>query len=189
VSAVAFAGVLAVAALLRFWRLSWGLDDGLWFQDEGAFWRRYLIRFTPLELSSFLPPRLTYPSLFGFLTGGAIWAAHGLGCIGQPDANLADAILVGRIVSALAGIATVVLVGILGARFYSARAAVAAAALLAVAPLEAMQVHYLSSDVLLGTCTAATCSPRGTSPAGLRSAPRCSRELPPASAAPPSTPA
>jgi len=60
------------------------------------------------------------------------------------------------LVAASAGIVTVALVAVLGWRFYGPRAGLLAAAIMAAVPFEAIQTHYASVDVLLGTTTALT---------------------------------
>ena len=60
--------VLAVAAAVRFARLGWGLDDGTCFPDE-LEWLERMRAFATITQASFDPPKLTYPTLYTYLTG------------------------------------------------------------------------------------------------------------------------
>lgn len=145
---LAIAAVVLVALALRLWRLAWGLEYG-GFPDEALFWVKPGQDFVPLTLASFDADKLVpYPTLYRYLMGLGVIAAHALGLVATPPLPW-EVILVGRAVSAVAGTATVVLVGLLGARLYSPRAGLCAAALLAVAPFPVMQSHYISVDVVL----------------------------------------
>src|SRR5581483_5344045 len=101
-------------------------------------------------------PHLVYPSLYGFAAGGAVAIVHALGWIDPPARAVLDAVLVARCVSALAGLATVALVGIAARRAYGGRAGLAACAFMAVLPMEVLQVHYVSCDALVATLATAT---------------------------------
>lgn len=138
----------AIAVALRFWRLGWGLDNGGFF-DEGFFWGQPGRWFVPLTCASFVPKRFLYPTLYLYLVGLATAAGHSLGLVGNPAPSVEEIAFVGRVISATAGVITVALVGLLATRLYSRRAGFYAAALMAVIPLEVMQTHYASVDVLL----------------------------------------
>jgi 4-amino-4-deoxy-L-arabinose transferase-like glycosyltransferase len=147
--------VLAGATFLRFWRLGWALTDGTWFPDE-VLWANSANLFWPLTWHSFVADfHLTrpYPAGYAIVTGVPLALLRGLGVVLFPDGK-ADAILVARTVSATAGIASVVLVGLYARRVGGAVAGIAAAALMAVVPLHAMQNHYASTDVLHTMCVA-----------------------------------
>lgn len=147
--AAALAAVLAVGAFLRFWRLDWALDERLMFPDE-IIWLVRVSGFLPLGWASFdLDFSHTYPTLYGYCAGLATWAAWGLGLLRPaPDATW-DALLVARVVAAVAGVVNVAAVAALGWRAFSAPVGVVAAAFAAVLPLEAVHVHYASVDGLL----------------------------------------
>jgi 4-amino-4-deoxy-L-arabinose transferase-like glycosyltransferase len=150
--------IAVVAALLRCWRLTWGLAEGGWFPDEGVFSAR-AAAFVPLSVVSFALGRedFGYPTLYGYLAGVATAAAHALGLLSTPVHPYAgDVILVARGVSAGAGMAAVGLVGILGCRCYGPGVAVVAAAFMAVAPLSAMHTHIAATDGLLAAFAALT---------------------------------
>ncbi len=145
-----------VAVGLRAWRLDWGLlDHRMAFPDELLVWGKYLRAFVPLSANSFERPdtvaALFYPTFFGYVAGLATALAHGLGLVPSPHASLFEAVLVARIVSATAGVATVALVGWLLWQAHSARAGLLGAALAAVVPLEVIQSHLVSVDILLST--------------------------------------
>jgi 4-amino-4-deoxy-L-arabinose transferase-like glycosyltransferase len=138
----------ATAVFLRFWRLSWALDDQLFFPDE-IVWFSRVSQFVPLTWASFdVDFTHFYPTLFGYLAGLPTAAAWALGLIRRSNAMF-DAILVVRVVTALVGVANAALVGLLGWRCFSAPVGLLAAALWAVLPLDTVQVHYASVDGLL----------------------------------------
>lgn len=144
----AVAGVAASAVFLRFWRLDWALDEGLFFPDE-MIWVLRVSQFVPLSWSSFdLDFTHTYPTLYGYFAGLATAGANALGLVRPPPQGGFDALYVCRVVAAAAGVVNVGLVGLLGGRCFSAPVGLAAAALFAVLPLEAAQVHYASVDSL-----------------------------------------
>jgi 4-amino-4-deoxy-L-arabinose transferase-like glycosyltransferase len=142
------AAIAAAAIVLRFWRLRWGLDDGVFFPDE-IVWFARVSQFVPLTWASFdVDFTHFYPTLFGYLAGLPTAAAKAAGLIRQTH-GIFDAIYVVRVVTALVGVAEVAIVGLLGWRCFSAPVGVLAAALMAVLPLDAVQVHYASVDGLL----------------------------------------
>ena len=150
--------IAVAAALLRCWRLSWGLFDGGWFPDEGVFSAR-AAAFVPLSAASFglRADDFGYPTLYGYLSGAALAATHGLGLLPLPIRPYApDVILVARCLSAAASVATVVVVAILGRRLYGPAVAAVAAALVAVAPLSAMHAHIAATDSLVAAFVALT---------------------------------
>ena len=147
--------LFALAIAVRFWRLGWGLDHRLSFPDERVFWESYLFAFSPPRWASLFGHSLYYPTLYGYLVGLAVAAASALGLVGSPP-DVFAALRVARGVSACAGVATVAVVWLLARRGYGAKVALLAAALMAALPFEAVQTHYLSVDVLLGTTTALT---------------------------------
>lgn len=163
-----FVGLLlaavVVGAFLRFYRLSWGLEDGVIFPDEWIWWRR-AAAFVPLSCASFEAiglPIWPYPTLYGYLVGALTAVATALGMIAPPSpppVRDMEVVAIARGVGALASTTTVVVTGVLGARLYSRAVGVAAAALLAVAPLHAWQTHYASVDSLLILLFATVCLP------------------------------
>ena len=158
--AAALGAIVAVAVVVRVWKLRWGLRSGMAFTDELQLWTSYLTAFVPLRPQSFLredsPAALLYPAFYGILSGLATAGAHAIGLIPAPRTDILSAIYVARLVSATASLLNVLLIGLLGWRIGSARTGLFAAALAAVVPVEAMQVHYASVDPLLGACVTLT---------------------------------
>src|SRR5439155_24607111 len=98
-----------------------------------------------------------FPTLYGYLSGAALAATHGLGLLPLPVRPYApDVILVARCLSAAASVATVVVVAILGRRLYGPAVAAVPAALVAVAPLSAMHAHIAATDSLVAALVALT---------------------------------
>src|SRR5215813_13533234 len=82
---VTFLLIALATVLLRGWRLTWGLSDAGWFPDEGVFARR-AAGFVPLSPASFelRANDFGYPTLYGYLTGLTVAAAHELGQLPSP---------------------------------------------------------------------------------------------------------
>ena len=149
--------IAAVAVALRFWRLTWGLSEQLGFPDELVNFNRYAEAFKTLSCSSFAQRNPQYPTLYGYLLALTATALDATGLFPQPlrQASL-QAFLGGRLVAAVAGIATVGLVGVTATRMYSRHAGFAAAALMAVLPFHVLYGHVGSTDVLLAAFAALT---------------------------------
>jgi hypothetical protein len=155
--AILLVALVALAAIaLRFWRLAWGLDQGLCFPDEQIFWGSSAAAFIPISWASFEVENLPYPTLYRYLSGLATALAHSLGALDDSAPFSLEAVRIARILSATAGVVTTALVGLLAARMYGLRVGIAAAALWAVLPLEVVQVHYASVDVVLALGCALT---------------------------------
>jgi hypothetical protein len=154
--ALALCLVAAVAIGLRFWRLGWGLDQGLCFPDEQLFWGVWAARFVPLSWSSFTAEELPYPTLYRSLAGLATALASALGALEAEEPSQLDGVWIARVVSAAAGVATALVVGLLARRLYGPRVGLAAAALWAALPLEVLQAHIASVDVVLALACAGT---------------------------------
>jgi hypothetical protein len=161
--------VIAVAVGLRVWRLGWGLERQLAFPDEILRWSLHVRSFVPLSWDSFaLPEALTesdrvfiggmvYPTLYPYLAGLGTALAVAVGLIPPPVKPVyLEGILVARVVSALASVLAVGVVGALGVRMYGRRAGLLAMAFMAVVPAEVVQAHYASVDVVLMLACAAT---------------------------------
>src|SRR5689334_14838900 len=115
--AVAVAAVVAVATFLRFWRITWALSAGAWFPDE-VLWGHSAAFFSPLSWHAFVDDRhlrLPYPTGYAIASGLSLAAARAVGWspFGGPET---DVIFVTRLVSAVAGVATVVLVAVFARR-------------------------------------------------------------------------
>jgi len=136
--------VIALAIALRFARLRWGLDEGLWFADE-TMWAVHLRAFDRLTWKSFDTTALLYPTLYRLVGGLGAWLVELLGWSIQG----ATAIAWMRAVAATASVLAVLVTVRLGTAMYGPWTGVVAGALLAVAPLEVMQVHYASVEPML----------------------------------------
>ena len=158
--ALLLVGLTAIA--LRFWRLSWGLEQGLCFPDEQLFWGTSAARFVPLSWDSFAVESLPYPTLYRYAAGLATALAHSLGLLEGAAPSQLEGVWIARIVSAVAGAVTSLALGALAWRAYGARVGIAAAALWAAFPLEVVQVHYASVDVVLALACSRASSWRGT---------------------------
>ncbi len=150
---LACVGILGVAIAARFWRLHWGIDEGMAFSDELTLWRRYTGDFVPLRLSSFDRPdrasAFLYPTGMGYALGLSTWFSTVMGWIPSPWEVQKSGIIVGRVVAASSSVLVACLVGLFATRVHSVRAGVFAFALMAVAPLAAMQAHYISTDPMV----------------------------------------
>lgn len=137
----ALAAVLSLALGLRLWGVGFGLSHLETRPDELAIVGR-AIRLLSGDLN---PHFFHYPSLYFYALGGlyAVWGGVSTLLGGSWDGFLRDAtvdparfILIGRLVSAFAGAATVYVVYRIGDRVHSPRAGLLAAGFLAVAHLE-----------------------------------------------------
>jgi 4-amino-4-deoxy-L-arabinose transferase-like glycosyltransferase len=140
-------GILATATILRFWRLTWGLADREFFFDEWGF-AHVAEKFLRPSWESFRLERseYAYPTFYSYLSAAFLVPGQALGLFGgQPLPSF----LAARIVSTLAGLVTVVLVGVVAKRFYGRGTGLAAAGLLAVAPLHVMHSHIAATDITL----------------------------------------
>jgi hypothetical protein len=136
--AAALALLLALAAVLRFGGLAWGL------RHEPHVDERYFVENVGWMLAERdLDHRFDeYPGLFFYLL------APVLAWFGPPRFG-ADGYLAARAVVAAAGVASVGLVSVLGARLSSRTTGLLAALLLAVSPVEVQTAHMVRPDVVL----------------------------------------
>lgn len=149
--------IAAVAIWVRFWRLSWGLPEQPGFPDEAWIFNKYASAFTSLSWDSFQQRSPLYPTLYGYLVGLTAVSLRAVGILHGKLLHLTpEAFIAGRTVSAMAGLATVGLVGFVACRMYSRRVGLAAAALMAVTPFQVMYGHIASTDATLGACAALT---------------------------------
>jgi hypothetical protein len=133
--------ILALAALLRFTGLGWGLRHPP-HTDEQDF----LMFVVPmLEAGDFDHRRYEYPGLFLYLLGAAV-APLGRARWGGPEAYLAA-----RAVSAAFGVLNVWLIWLAGVRRVGPAAALAAALWLAVSPLDIETSHQVRAESALQT--------------------------------------
>jgi hypothetical protein len=139
-ASVALVAILALAAVLRFTALGWGLrhepdwdervfvQSAAWMVASGDFDHRFY----------------EYPGFFVYMLGPVV-APHGPPEVG-PSAYLAAR----RLVAAF-GVASVLLVFFLGRRLNGQTTGLAAALLLAVSPLDIQTAHMVRPDVVLAS--------------------------------------
>jgi hypothetical protein len=133
---LAVATIVILAALLRLTALDWGLRH-VPHADEQAFVENVA---RMLQAGDFDHRFYEYPGLFLYLLMPVQAAVGGSG----PAAYLAA-----RTLTALCGVASVLLVALLGRRLGSPALGLAAALLLAVSPLEVVTAHMVRPDVAL----------------------------------------
>lgn len=150
---LAVAGVTAIGLGLRVT----GIDFGLPYQyhwDEPTLMNR-VIRMGGGDLN---PHYFYYPSLLMYITlvlqGAHYVAGHPLGAYGGVSAfgaayfeNPTPFYLIGRVLVAVMGSATIPLLYVLGRRLFSPAAGLLAAGLLAVSPIHVSQSHFFTTDV------------------------------------------
>lgn len=146
-SMLTLAGILGVAALLRFWGLGSGIPFGL-VADESELMERAV---RMMKTGDFDPHFFDSPGLYihlqlvvacmRFLAGATVGEWQSLS-----QASTADFYLWGRAVTALLGTATVLLLYQAGMR-WGTRYAALAAGLLAVMPMHVRESHYVLTDV------------------------------------------
>ena len=137
----ALLAVLAVAGLLRFWSLSWGLRH-LPLRDESVFVDN-VVRM--VQEKDWDQRFYEYPGLFFDILRPAF------SLIPEDALSSARPYLVARSVVAAFGVASIGLVFLIGARLVSPRAGLVAALLSAVSPIEVITAHRVRPDVVLET--------------------------------------
>lgn len=148
-SRLGLAAVLGAAAILRFWSLGHGIG-----YSPGVDEPEILDRAVNMMKSGSLHPHFfDYPSLYMYLQLVVAVARFVTGAMTGTWSSLQQAgpeafYLWGRALTALFGVATVLVVFHVGMR-WGARHALLGAALLAVAPLHVRQSHYILTDVPL----------------------------------------
>ncbi len=145
-------GLVIVAACVRIWGLRWGLPDSThlfsYHPDEYHSLRGLL----SLALNGDLNPHFfNYGSLYLYLVSAAGVLGHGALISWLSLETIPEALRVwtldARVVSALAGVLTVVTVYVLSRRIWSRLLAVFCTLLLALAPLHVLNSHYGTVDV------------------------------------------
>ena len=145
--AMAIGGIVAVAAVLRFWGLSGGIPSSLGV-DEPQIMIRSLAM---VRTGDFNPHFFDYPGLYLYLQAGVIIARFLAGASSGAWWSLSqvgdhDFYLWGRALTALFGTATVYVVYLAGRRWGTPHALLAAA-LLAVLPMHVRESHFVLTDV------------------------------------------
>lgn len=144
-----FAGALALRAI----GLGYGLPD-VYNPDEVAIMARALsFAKGTLNPHNFLYPTFYFYVLFAVvaLYLGGVWVTGGVSSVAALQTlyftNPSGIYLAGRLLSAVSGAGSVLVVRALGARLFDMRIGTAAAILLAVAPLHVRDSHYVKHDV------------------------------------------
>ena len=152
--AVLIAVIVALAAWIRFWGIGWGLPYP-YHPDEGSI----LFHALAFGTGDLNPHWFRWPSLLMYFMFGMYGAYYlvgrAVGMFGAPvdlvRAYLADLTpfwLMGRAVSALAGVATVWVTYLFGRRAFGSAVGVSAALFLAVMFLHVRDSHYATPDVV-----------------------------------------
>ena len=150
---LALLGIVLVAAVLRFWGIQHGLPFTMGRPDEPEA-LQHTVHFPDGDLN---PRWFVYPNLFFWLIW--LWGEAGLAVLRpfapQPswsvmlDSHMATLLFIGRIGSALVGVATVLAVWRIGRRLDGPALGLAASFLLAVCFLHVRDSHALKADVWL----------------------------------------
>jgi 4-amino-4-deoxy-L-arabinose transferase-like glycosyltransferase len=148
--------LIGLALLVRLVGLGWGLPYAQYHVDEQGF-GKFTIRYFTGDLD---PHFFEVPSLYTYLTA-AVWEGYYLG--GKAAGTFVDHasfikaygrdssvfILLGRLLTVLFGVGTVLLVFGLGRRMYGTRAGALAAILLIFSLEHVKQSHYFIPDVAM----------------------------------------
>lgn len=148
--------VLGIATVLRFWRLGHGLPYQMGI-DEPELISRVLAM---MRTGDFNPHFFDYPGLMLYLHLGVACLRFLAGAMAQEFRSLAevamsDLLTWARAVTAVFGVATVVVVHQIGMR-WGARHALLAAGLMAVMPMHVRESHFALTDVPVTFFTALT---------------------------------
>jgi hypothetical protein len=147
---------VVVGLALRAWSASYGLPD-LYHPDEPRIVER-AVRFHQGDLN---PRFFNWPSLYMYVLAGVYGVVFGGASGGVPGAFGRDPALfylVGRLVTALFGAATLVILGLTGRLAYGRTVGILAAGFLAVDLLHVRDSHWATTDVPLTLLiTLATC--------------------------------
>ncbi|MCL4396600.1 MAG: glycosyltransferase family 39 protein [Chloroflexi bacterium] len=162
-SLVALTGVVAVAAAFRFFGLAW--DGGYLFHPDE---RQILLVATrlrwPDSLSQFLSPDSPLDPKFFAYGSFPIYLIRALGIFAPPntlsvpwsDPHLVSLLLLGRFLSGLFSLGTIVLVFLIARRLYDPVVGLIASAGMAVSVLDIQLAHFYAVDTLLTFLVAAT---------------------------------
>jgi hypothetical protein len=144
---LALALVLTIGLALRAWSASYGLPD-LYHPDEPRIVER-AVRFHEGDLN---PRFFNWPSLYMYVIAGVYGLVFGASSDGVSGAYARDPALfylVGRLVTALFGTATLAVLYATGRLAYGPAVGILAAALLAVDLLHVRDSHWVTTDVPL----------------------------------------
>lgn len=149
--------VLASAFLIRIWGITWGLPSKslaltTYHPDEAI--TLYSMERMRERGDLYPDDALWWGSLHYYTTGAVLLGAKALGLVnigGRSDLkkglSQADRLyLIGRLLSVIAGLVSVVFIGLLASRLFGPIAGILAAALLAFAPAAIASDHFLKPD-------------------------------------------
>jgi len=144
----------AIAAVLRFWGLRWGLPDELHkytYHPDEIFQIIAMLRLNPFafELD---PGFYNYPSGYMNLGAIALRVADAYGV--EINESLTGVYLVARALTAALGITVVPVVYLAGAKLYGKAAGIIAALVIAIMPLHIVHSHFATVDVPTATWVA-----------------------------------
>ncbi|HKC74096.1 MAG TPA: glycosyltransferase family 39 protein, partial [Chloroflexota bacterium] len=162
---VILGAILCVGAVLRYYGLNWDFGSGL-HPDERHVTSLVQALALPTSWAQFLSPGHVSPLEPGDFAYGSLplylyWiAGHVAAWLGSWVPGLAawqnalgsGAFLTGRIVSAAAGVLTILVVYLLGLRLYGRTVGLLAAAFFAVCVLDVQLSHFLAVDTLATLC-------------------------------------
>jgi 4-amino-4-deoxy-L-arabinose transferase-like glycosyltransferase len=148
-----FAVIMAVAAALRLWGITWGLPHA-YHPDEGSI-LAHALGFGTGDLN---PHWFRWPSLFMYVVSGMYGVYFAAGAVLGIFSSTADIVrqyvadptpfwLIGRLASVVLGVATVWVTHRFTRRSFGEPAALAAAAFMAVMFLHVRDSHYATPDV------------------------------------------
>ncbi len=148
-----FAAIMAVAAALRLWGVTWGLPHA-YHPDEGSI----LIHALGFGTGDLNPHWFRWPSLFMYVVSGMYGVYFAAGTVTNSFSSAADLVrqyvadptafwLIGRLASVVLGVATVWVTHRFARRSFGEPAALAAAAFMAVMFLHVRDSHYATPDV------------------------------------------
>ncbi len=152
---VALLAVLGVASAARFCGIGFGLPLPYARPDENRVARDA----TQILRGNWRPASFAYPALLATTNAGVRWILHQFGSGASPqlraDEVYPEAYWISRLISATAGVATVLVVFLIGRRLRSTFEGLLAALLLAVTHLHCRDSHFGVTDVLMTFCTTA----------------------------------
>jgi hypothetical protein len=156
---VVLAGILLLSLLLRLWGSGFGLPAYTRYHpDEHALVTRAA---AILWTGDWNLQRFNYPPFYAYIqalayAGYFLWGASRGSWNEVPPFTLPQYYHVGRLVTAVVGVATVLVVYQVGRRMFGRRAGLAAAALLGGNYLHIIHSHYATFDVAVGLLAALT---------------------------------
>lgn len=134
-------GIVCVGVFFRCWGLGFGLP-AFYHPDEGV---KVRVVQRMLQTGSLNPQYFLHPTQLLYLTALVGRAQMSFGALATPQ----NVVFAGRAVSCAAGVASIVLLALIGRRLINRHAGLVAASLLAVSPLHVTCSRYLKEDALL----------------------------------------